>query len=104
VRRMPNICIKRGTVFELHYAAKCVALSSGRNVRSYISLKKSRYLPLEGSDLSRGPILLRFRCARLPLERKYVKDASCSLFSRSHFGQAGRDQCCHRGRNAAIPD
>ena len=45
---MLNVCVKRGLVFELHYAAEGVALSSGRNVWTYMSLKKSGNLPLEG--------------------------------------------------------
>jgi len=86
------------------YAAERVALSSGRNVWTYMSLKKSENLPLEGSDLFCWLILLSFRCTRLPLKCKHVKDGSCSFFTPSYQGWAVRDKCCDRGRDTAIAD
>src|SRR3974377_2091971 len=101
---MLNVCVKRGLVFKLHYAAEGVALSSGRNVWTYMSLKKSGNLPLEGGDLFCCLILLSFSGTRLPLKHKHVKDGSCSFFTPSYQGWVVRENCCDRGRDTSIAD
>jgi len=86
--RVLNVSVERRFVLELHYAAEGVALSSRRNVRAYVSLKKSGNLSLESSDLSRRFFLLSFRCIWLPLKCEYVEDSSCGVFRGSDRGQA----------------
>jgi len=104
MRRMLDIRVKLGSVFELHDATECIALSSGRNVWAYVSLKKAGDLALESSDLCRGFLLQSFRCIRLPAKCEYVKYAAWLVFSRRDLGQLRRSKCRNRGCDAAIPD
>ena len=92
MRRMLDIRVKRSSVFELHDATECIALSSGRNVWAYVSLKKAGDLALESSDLFSGFLLLSFRCIRLPAKCEYVKYAAWLDSSRRNFGQIRRSK------------
>lgn len=89
---MLDVCVECGLVLELHYAAERVALSSRGNVWADVSLKKSGNLPLEGSDVLRRFLLLRFRCARLPLKCKDMKYGSGSACIAGQQGQAVRNK------------
>lgn len=80
VRRMLHIGIERCLVLELHDAAKRIALSSRRNVWTYMSLKKSRDYPLESGNLFRGSVLLGFGSSWLPLKCEHVKNTGCLTF------------------------
>ena len=80
MRGMLDVCVECGLILELHYAAERVALSSRGNVWADVRLKKAGDLPLEGSDVFRGFLFLRFGCARLPLkceDMKYGSGGAC---------------------------
>jgi hypothetical protein len=71
---MLKIRVQRGVVLEQHDASEGVALSSRRDIRADMSLKKSGDYALEGADFFSGSILLGFRGPGLPLKRERMKN------------------------------
>ena len=90
MRRMLHISIKRRLVLELHDAAKCIALSSRRNVWAHMGLKKSRDYSLESGNLFRSSVFLGFGGSWLPLKCEYMENAGGLTFRSREFQGIGR--------------
>jgi hypothetical protein len=102
MRRMLHISIEGSLVFELHDAAKRIALSSRRNVWAYMSLKKSRDYPLERGNLFRGPVFLGFGCSWLPLKCEHMKNAGGLAVRSREFQGIGREKSGSSDSETAI--